>query len=323
MAKLSIIIPLYNSEEFIGNTLLSIINSNLPHKDYDIIVVNDGSTDKSVDIVNQISQSYQLPLIRIINQDNGGPSKARNTGISVSNSEYIWFFDSDDSAVKDLTGMIELMESYSDMDVYAFKCNVIKEGTAISGGWQPHVEHNKLLTGRDAILQGYMPGSIWTQIINRSFLLNNDLKFEIGITQQDVVFNYQMFAMAKKVYFSNTKIYNYHIREDSISKPVDVKRKTKYHTDKVEVIKQFYKLAEKFDNTDTELSYKIRTYADGALFGCVLHLFRERKELKPLGINKAVIDKLKDAELYPLRRPFNSWKKKLVSWWLNIESNLV
>ena len=93
MPKFSIIIPVYNVEKYIGKCLESVMNQT--YKDYEVIVVNDGTKDNSMDIV----KNYP---VKIIEQENQGLSVARNTGVKKAKGEYIIFLDSDDYIEKDL-----------------------------------------------------------------------------------------------------------------------------------------------------------------------------------------------------------------------------
>lgn len=310
---------MYNAEKFIDRTINSIIQSNLPTDFYDILIVNDGSTDKSQELVESMMKS--ISNLRLINQKNGGSSVARNTGIENSNSEYIWFFDSDDKSEKDLSIITQLTTQYPDVDIFDFEYNWVNEKNEIfgHGSSHPSVTHNQVIKGRDAILQGYTAGSVCGLILKREFLNKFHFRFKVGITQQDVELSYHLFAYAQRVMFRYEVIYNYMIRQNSISKALDAKRKIKYESDKVEIIKSFRQLSDEFVEIDKELSMKIRQYADAALFGCVYNLFRNKKKWKPLGVNQAVIQKLKDNQLYPLRGPFNSFGKKLTSKLLNLE----
>ena len=90
--KISIIIPVYNVENYLAECLNSVVNQT--YRNIEIIIVNDGSTDNSFSIIQQ----YQLQdeRIKIINQENQGLSAARNAGMKVASGEYLWFVDSDD-----------------------------------------------------------------------------------------------------------------------------------------------------------------------------------------------------------------------------------
>ena len=104
---ISIIIPLYNKESRISDTLHSVLQQT--EQDFEIVVVNDGSTDHSVQIVN----SFRDERIRLFNQENGGPSKARNTGMREANGDWIMFLDADDELTPDaLSTFVSLIEKY-------------------------------------------------------------------------------------------------------------------------------------------------------------------------------------------------------------------
>ena len=317
--KLNIIIPMYNAEKFIDRTINSIIQSNLPTDFYDILIVNDGSTDKSQELVESLIKN--ISNLHLINQENGGASAARNSGIRHSDCKYIWFVDSDDRVEKELSIIPQLLEELPDIDVFLFSYNWINEnGKWIGlGSTQQMVKHNETISGRDAILQGYTPGSVCGLIIRKDYLENNSFKFVEGMTHEDVIFTFELFAKAHKVYFSNEIIYNYNFRTDSVTKATNIDKLISYNVDEAMVPFYFYKLSNSIKNKDPELSQIISQFADNTLFGCVYNLFRNKKKWKPLGVNQAVIQKLKDNQLYPLRGPFNSWKKRIMSILLNIE----
>lgn len=117
--KLSIIIPIYNVEEFIEECLNSIILQVSESFPIEIIVVNDGTPDNSMTIVNRI-QTRIPNLFRIINQENQGLSMARNNGLRVAKGEYVWFVDSDDYLLSNaLLKVKEYIEKYPNIDVFS------------------------------------------------------------------------------------------------------------------------------------------------------------------------------------------------------------
>lgn len=111
---ISVIIPLYNKEKQIAEALRSVIKQT--YQDFEIIVVNDGSTDGSLEEASKVDDSR----IKIYNQSNGGVSRARNKGIELAKGEYIAFLDADDAWAKDyLTMQMELVQNYPDCAVFA------------------------------------------------------------------------------------------------------------------------------------------------------------------------------------------------------------
>ena len=310
---------MYNAEKYIANCLDSILDSDLPKDSYEVIIVNDGSEDKGP----EIAQGYCAKHGNFVylTQENQGQSVARNYGITEASGEYVWCIDIDDKLDISVSGVMDLLRLHPELDILAFQLKrVSEEGKFISYEClQTLVNHNTIITGREAIIQGYMPSSVCALAIRKQLMINHKLFFRPGITQQDVELSYRLFAHAKDVYFSDLKPYIYIHHPNSTSKTMDVKKKTKYECDKIEIIKSFQQLASLLDNTDKELANHIHNYAHSALFGCVYNLFRNRKQWKPLGVNQAVIQKLKDNRLYPLKGPFNSWKKRMMSILLNLE----
>lgn len=122
---ISVIIPLYNKEKAIESSLHSVVSQN--YKDFEIIVVDDGSTDGSVRIVEQFLHNYEsLCRYTIITQENGGPSKARNTGIKAARGEWIVTLDADDELAENaLLIMMQEVESHPEADIIDF-CGYVR-----------------------------------------------------------------------------------------------------------------------------------------------------------------------------------------------------
>lgn len=126
---ISVVIPLYNKEQSIASTLQSVLAQT--YTDYEIIVVNDGSTDNSLKVVKELRNKSQIPNDRflIITQVNSGASAARNSGILAAKGEYVVFLDADDIWDEDfLKTMVELIEEYPGKSVYGLGCKQIRRG---------------------------------------------------------------------------------------------------------------------------------------------------------------------------------------------------
>jgi glycosyltransferase involved in cell wall biosynthesis len=114
---ISLIVPAYNSEKYIENCINSLLDQDLPKSKYEIIIINDGSTDGTAAILNRISAENEN--IRLINQENKGRHEARNIGASLANGRYIWFIDNDDFiSSKCLKSIVQIADENS-LDVFA------------------------------------------------------------------------------------------------------------------------------------------------------------------------------------------------------------
>lgn len=315
--KLSFIIPLYNAEPYIADCLDSILNSDIDHKEYEIIVIDDGSKDNGLSVVRQYEQKHDN--IKVLTQENQGQSVARNYGMTVAKGEYIWFIDSDDKMSESISDAYKKLLEFNGVDICGVhlvqvseSCELIEERNT-----QPTVKHYELMTGRQAVIDGYNPSSVCALITKRSLFEKYNLKFCPGLTHQDVELSYQMMTYAESVVFTDIKPYIYILHPGSTSKAIIPAKKIKYISDDVLIVKSFMRLASRVKDSDPELSKAINERCQNVLFGLVYSLYRNRKEWKPIGINAAVIQKMEEEGVYPLRGAFGSFKKNIASRILN------
>lgn len=201
---LSIIIPVYNVEEFVEKCILSCI-CQIHSSEIEIIVINDGSTDGSREIIERISKKHST--ITLINQSNQGLSVARNVGLTIAKGEYVWFIDSDDwiesnclsricALLKDQLDILQLQYRY----VYADNSlNHDANLTIIDG----------IKSGRDIILDGGLPAPAQFCVYRRQFLLENKLFFTPGIYHEDSEFKPRVTYLAHRIASDSEVSYNY------------------------------------------------------------------------------------------------------------------
>ncbi len=215
--KLSLIIPVYNVEKYVAKCIESCINQSLSSSDYEIIIINDGSTDNSLEIVNTIAEKHDN--ITVFSQKNSGLSLARNKGLVLAQGEYVWFIDSDDwieancleSIIKRLNGIdvlaLEFNETYDDIS----KNNKVFPIT-ISGN-----------SGIDLLKDSFtIPAQFY--IYRKSFLNENNLFFVPGIFHEDFEFTPRMLYSAKNIAVYEKQVYFYYQRAGSITTSVNPKK---------------------------------------------------------------------------------------------------
>ena len=199
MLKLSIIVPVYNVEPYIRPCFESIFKQGLDENDYEVIIINDGSTDKSMEMIADIINLHNN--ITVINQDNQGLSVARNNGIAVAKGEYILMPDSDDLLIDNsLKPLLEkALESKADLIVADFLVMDDKEINKHKEIQQKIFSVNEK-TGEQLFIEDHSPYHcfVWRTLYNRQFLLNEQLKFYAGIRFQDIPFTYECYVKAKK-----------------------------------------------------------------------------------------------------------------------------
>lgn len=195
---LSIIIPVYNVEKYIRKTLDSIFLQQFNLNDVEVIVVNDGTPDNSMKIVEEYKEKHSNLVV--INQENQGLSGARNTGLEASHGKYVWFVDSDDWIEDGCLQRILKEVKYSRQNLLVYLIREYNEAG--------HVIYQRsfpasLLSSRHGIdflkCHSFDRVPMQMYIIRRDFLVNNDLRFMVGITHEDVEFAPKMLVAAKSV----------------------------------------------------------------------------------------------------------------------------
>ena len=212
---LTVVIPVYNVEKYLKRCVESVLVQGWHN--YDIILVDDGSTDKSPQICDDYVKAYDF--ISVIHKENRGLSEARNTGISQAKGEYVYFPDSDDWIEPDtFIALAEELESQK-FDIISFNREFVKgEEDAIVS--DPLV--TKVFEGKDGFVQmlkhSYITEFANDKIYKKSLFVDNNISFPKGKYYEDLGTNYKLFLSAKNVFATNQKYYHYLIdNPDSIT----------------------------------------------------------------------------------------------------------
>lgn len=216
MPKVSIIIPVYNGSKYINRTLNSVLNQTF--QDFEVICINDCSSDNSFDILQEFAQKDER--IKIINNEkNLGAALSRNVGIDIANGEYIYFLDADDYiAEKYLECMVQKIEQ-ENCDI-VLNLSIVNEMNDNSTEYKhpsmpainPEGEYlDKITTIHDA------PCFIWARIYRKSFLNKNKLRFLDIHATDDVVFNAIVDMYVDKTFVFYGEKYHYTVNNTSVT----------------------------------------------------------------------------------------------------------
>lgn len=217
--KVSIVIPTYNVEKYLKRCIESIINQTLD--EIEIIIVNDGSTDMSGKIADELSKIDSR--IIIINQENKGLSGARNTGLNAARGEYIAFIDADDWIEMQA---IETMYKYAkDNDCEVVQCNhkIVKNNTVENISNEIPVykvlnEEEIEIYLKGQLIQGKLRTYAWDKIYKLSFLKDNNLYFQDIQRFEDWYFFIEIISKVKRFLVVENCFYNYWMEEGSLSR---------------------------------------------------------------------------------------------------------
>lgn len=236
MVKLSFIVPVYNVAPYVRMSVASLLSQD--YRDYEIILVDDGSTDSCPKICDEYERMFGN--IRVIHQKNAGLSAARNTGIAVAKGEYICFVDSDDYWQHNiLAGLISQIER-DNLDVLRFRFQyVTPEGEA----YNPYKSDPfKGMDYSDAPTDGvsFLNSRMNTRCYAWQFILKRELLdgciFTPGIYFEDTDWTPRMLCKANRVASTNTVVYNYLVREGSITNAINRSKQKKVLDDKMHLI---------------------------------------------------------------------------------------
>ena len=208
--RVSIVIPIYNSEIYLKRCLDSVINST--YKNIELILLDDGSTDKSLTICNNYQEKYKK-IIRVYSHKNMGVAKTRNKGIKLATGKYIMFIDNDDFIDEDYIEKYYKVVSDNNLDV-------------VMGGYERVDEENKTLTVsslHDYEWSKYKIVAPWAKIYRLDYLRKNKIEFLNTNIGEDIYFNVQVINMTDKIKIIDNTSYKWFYNRRSISNTVHKK----------------------------------------------------------------------------------------------------
>lgn len=261
MIKISVVVPTYNVEKYIIESLQSILSQTL--QDIELLVIDDGSTDNTLKV---IQDNFSDSRIKIVKKENGGASSARNLGITLARGEYISFIDSDDIIEKD---MLEKLYNNSNGKDIVF-CDYLEfedgnESVTRSENYLKKYKYLNLLAEVNPIYV-YIPELtvVVNKIYKKNFLKEKNIFFTEGIIHEDVEFSLKIFMLAKSYKYLNEALYKYRKnRSGSVMKEADSKKLNFAYETIYKNLLDFEKLFEKgsFARTRVALS-RIRVFGE-------------------------------------------------------------
>ncbi len=251
MPKFSVIIPMYNVEDYIEKCILSVLNQTFT--DFEIIVVDDGATDKSAERAEKLAQANPQK-IKLIHQENQGLGGARNTGLKHATGDYVWFVDSDDSIKENALEEINAYIEKTGVQMVIFDYCTVDEndnvGDMVYGYHKPDVifsmeKHPEML---------FMPNSACNKVYERSLFEKLNVRFPQREWFEDLSTVVKIYPFIEKVGYLNQCFYLYFQRSGSImyNKNTDRNREI---INAVESLIKFYKEKNLYDKYKEEIEY--------------------------------------------------------------------
>lgn len=279
---LSIIIPVYNAERFLGETLDSLLRQDIT--DYEIICVNDGSTDDSLSILKTYARQH--PNIVIVDKENGGVTSARNRGLELAKGDFVWFVDSDDLIRENCLGMLKALSAGEDrvmFGAYQFTDVLTEEEQALS-------KEGTLTTNTS-----FYDSVVWRSILRREFLLNNQLHFRYPeLTHgEDGLFMYEVTLCHPVCKETEAVLYFYRLHSGSAEAAVTPEKQLRRLRSLIGVcgILHGYYRANAEGSADRFMSFLWMTLYDVSR--------------APKDVEEKALSLLREHALFPFQRPLN------------------
>ncbi len=303
MVKLSIIVPIYNVEQYLRKCVDSLLAQDLSSSKYEIILVDDESPDACPQICDEYAAAHEN--IRVIHRENGGLSAARNSGIEIAQGDYLMFVDSDDYIEPNVLGKLMAQVERENLDVLRYDIrNVNDKYEEFHPNRDPKRDvdfSESMVDGETFLNERLGPGCYaWQFILRRDLILSEKMSnvkcqmsnsknilFTPGIYFEDTDWTPRMLLRAKRVASTPMIVYNYLWRIGSITLPTDPIKRKKVLEDKIRLIRGFKKQS-KLVKDPVWFTWMTSSTAMGVLGMLAKMPFAERKlylqELKSLHI---------------------------------------
>jgi len=249
---ISVIIPVYNVEEYLRECIDSVLKQT--YENYEIILVDDGSTDGSGKICDEHATKYEK--ITVIHKENSGPSGTRNAGISVAQGEYIYFLDSDDYLDENAFEKLVSVAESEEADVVFFDAHsfadpkdefAVKQGYLRKNEYKTDIGYN-VLTELNKNKDFHC--AIYLMLIRKQVLLKNEINFlESAYCSEDMLFTYQIYCVAQRIAQCHEILYHRRYRKSSI---VTSKKTIRHYLSCKAVYEEIKKFSEKIGKNADE-----------------------------------------------------------------------
>lgn len=283
---LSVILPVYNVEDYIEDCLVSLQNQAISN--YEIIAVNDGSDDGSLKKLNSFARGDER--VKVFNKDNGGLSDTRNFGLKKASGKYVIFVDSDDLVIKNsFSKMISALETHNaDVLVHNF-ITIDADGREISvSGIHSFDYVEGIYTNEEALKKLFlqqMPHFAWIGVY-RKRLFDEGISFPTGRRFEDSAVMYRILGSAKSVLFCNDRNYMYRQNGESITHNVSLQDAYDIYTNTIE-------MGPYIDKYYPQLSIEEAVYEISRLLNALVILIKSKdKSATGLSLEKNIKDRM-------------------------------
>ena len=307
--KISVIIPMYNSEKYIGECLESVLTQTF--QDFEIIVVDNCSTDKSCEVVENYVKNFanKIKLVRR-KFNSGGCSEPRNDGVKISSGKYIFFMDSDDMIIKTaLEELYNVAENFNAEIVTCEKFYAFNDNQSIYESKISSYQHNRNFVTEPTLDEGNFEQrvkdllnrktiwNVWCKLYLRKFIVENNIKM-VSRQAEDLTFTIATFCIAKKLVRVPNIVNLYRVHENSVTTKKDspietLKKWIRFTFESCEYLEKFFGRQENFKNR-TDLKYLIFETLMRLCIEHTIHMYPQINEKDFEKIVRGELEKIKN-----------------------------
>jgi len=309
---LSVIIPVYNVEKYIRRCIISAVDNQIDGQQYEVIVVDDDSPDNSVDVIQELMQTYSN--IRLIRQNNTGLSGARNTALNNARGRYVIFLDGDDYLKQGAVNTVVRIADGNDLDILEFGAiGITEEDKEV---YKCSISSSRVLSGIEYLDNYHYMNSACNKLYSLDFLDRHELRFTDDIYIEDFEFNTRAFFYAQKVLAVPNIVGCFVQTRNSITRNTNKAKHSRMINDiyRVIVLLRTFRLDQGLVSEMEDRVFKDRLgFLTFTLIWGLVKFNIEKEESFNL------LDELKRERLYPINTPLVSKRKNLVKHVINIE----
>lgn len=306
LLKLSIIIPLYNVEKYVASCIESLLDQNLDSNDYEILIIDDGSSDNSVSIVRKFELDYSN--IHVHSQENAGVGSARNMGIDLAKGKYIYFIDPDDYLASNV--LKPILDHIDDHDLQVLTFSSI--GTTDTTLYNSSSNNNQKftidkMTGIDYIGTVGYKNEVWWYIVKRSFIKDLGLKFIEGRWMEDAIFTATLFIKVKQIAYLSVDAHRHvKVAGSAMTSSAMTSKEPKHYIqviyDNGNAAKEFNQLIIEVSNSENinlRCLNRLKARQQSFVFFMMIRVLKSSITFKEV---KAIVNSMTEIKAYPLNK---------------------
>lgn len=306
------IVPVYNSECCLEDCVASLYLQDVAEVDFEVILVNDGSTDNSYTACQQLACIHDN--IHLFTQKNQGQAVARNLGLEHARSKYVMFVDSDDCLPVHSIGRLLYQTETLHADIGLGRMEVFrKDGTSfISTDFD---KFDKVVTGEYAMLHGFNTGSVCSRLFLRSFIEKHKLRFSAGIKHEDALFSMIAVSLSERLVSVDVCTYTYLWNDGSTDRSVTTESMQMSFVSNLEIAKKIRDFAASKE-LSLPLASHLRQKSNSIIVSSMLSLMKMGRQMELF--REQLVQQAKSYGLFPIKGSSLSWRTTILGKVLNI-----